>query len=297
MGPAEDVTGFEQGGMNSSDFYKLYNNEQLTIAQGSELGVDIGSGVISAVGQADDVMLLSNSIYSLKLLVKLTEEYCLKYRVKLEPKKTKLLGYCNKKTELLVKLAASSKLITINESAVEFTHEADHVGVLRNTDGNLPNIMNRVVEHKKALGAVLSAGLARGHRGSPAAALKIHQLHCTPVLFSGLATLYLSKAETSIIDKHYQYTLQNLQRLHFKTPRSIIFFLAGSLPGEAILHLRQLSLLSMICHLPEDPLHHHAKYVLTCLPPSASSWFHQLRDTCLQYRLPHPLELLGKTSP
>ena len=73
----------------------------------------------------------SNSIYSLKLLVKLTEEYCLKYRVKLEPKKTKLLGYCDKKTELLVKLAASSKLITINEIAVEFTHEAEHVGVLR----------------------------------------------------------------------------------------------------------------------------------------------------------------------
>ena len=30
MGPAEDHTGFEQGGINSSDFYKLYNNEQLT---------------------------------------------------------------------------------------------------------------------------------------------------------------------------------------------------------------------------------------------------------------------------
>ena len=43
MGPAEDVTGFEQGGVNSSDYYKIYNNEQLKVAQESKLGVDIES--------------------------------------------------------------------------------------------------------------------------------------------------------------------------------------------------------------------------------------------------------------
>ena len=80
MGPAKDDAGFEQGGINSSDFYKMYNNEQLVTAQSSELGVDVGSAVISAVGQADDVMLLSNDIYCLRLLVQLTVDYCNKYR-------------------------------------------------------------------------------------------------------------------------------------------------------------------------------------------------------------------------
>ena len=129
MGPAEDVTGFEQGGINSSDFYKLYNNEQLVTAQGSDLGANIGSAVISAVGQADDVILMSNDIYSLHLLVKLTEEYCQKFWVKLEPKKTKLLGYSTKKSELQVKLAAKSKPIAINDIPVQFTTQAEHVGV------------------------------------------------------------------------------------------------------------------------------------------------------------------------
>ena len=50
MGPAKDTTGFEQGGLNSSDYYKLYNNDQLTSAQSSGLGVDIGSDVISGIG-------------------------------------------------------------------------------------------------------------------------------------------------------------------------------------------------------------------------------------------------------
>ena len=43
MGPAEDVTGFEQGGINSSDFYKLYNNEQLVTAVTWELTLAVPS--------------------------------------------------------------------------------------------------------------------------------------------------------------------------------------------------------------------------------------------------------------
>ena len=39
MGPIKDLCGVEQGGMNSSDFYKIYNNEQLDLLQSSEFGV------------------------------------------------------------------------------------------------------------------------------------------------------------------------------------------------------------------------------------------------------------------
>ena len=43
LGPGKDDTGFEQGGVNSSDYYKLYNNEQLITAQNSELSVTMNS--------------------------------------------------------------------------------------------------------------------------------------------------------------------------------------------------------------------------------------------------------------
>ena len=105
--------------------------------------------------------------------------------------------------------------------------------------------------------------------------------------------LVLSKQEKKVIDQHYQVTLQRLQKLHDKTPRSIVFLLAGSLPGEAFMDLRQLSIYSMICHLPTDPLHLHAHHVLTLAPPSANSWFQQVRDLCRKYGLPHPSTLLN----
>ena len=103
LGPARDDTGFEQGGILSSDFYKLYNNSQLKSAQQSRLGVTMESGPIStdtrtvgAIGQADDVVLAANDIDNLQLLAKLTEAYCEKYRVNLVPSKTKLLAYCRR---------------------------------------------------------------------------------------------------------------------------------------------------------------------------------------------------------
>ena len=38
--------------------------------------VDIESCTVAAIGQADDVLLVSNSIYQLQLLCHLTETYC-----------------------------------------------------------------------------------------------------------------------------------------------------------------------------------------------------------------------------
>ena len=292
MGPAKDDTGFEQGGVSSSDFYKLYNNEQLISTQRSGLGIDIKSSIISSIGQADDVVHVANTVDDLHLLATLTEQYCNKYKVTLVPSKTKLLVYANENHNFKVELSKICNPIKIGNVPVEFCPEAEHVGIIRNTSGNMPNILNRIASHKRSLGALLSAGLARGHKSNPAASLRVHQIYGTPVLFNGLAALYLSKSEVHLVDSHFLCTLQHLQRLHNKTPRAVVLFMAGSLPGEAILHLRQLSLFSMICRLSDDPLHAHGRYVLTRLPRSSKSWFHLIRDICLQYSLPHPLQLL-----
>ena len=161
----------------------------------------------------------------------------------------------------------------------------------------MPNVLQRIACHKQALGGVCSAGIARAHRGNPAASLRVNQLYATPVLLSGLASMVLSEAEVKVMDTYYKNTIQNLQRLHQNTPKGVVFLLAGCLPGNAVLHSRQLSLFSMVCHLPDDPLHHHANHILSFAPPSAKSWFQQIRDICTQYGLPHPLQLLDNPPP
>ena len=58
MGQIGDMWGLEQGGRNSSEFYKVYNNNQLEMAESSKLGVPLAgnsSAVVSAIGQSDDI--------------------------------------------------------------------------------------------------------------------------------------------------------------------------------------------------------------------------------------------------
>ena len=53
----------------------------------------------------------------------------------------------------------------------------------------------------------------------------------------------------------------------------------------------------MVCHLPEDPLNRHARFILTCAPPPAKSWFQQIRDLSSQYGIPTTLKLLDSPLP
>ena len=249
MGPINDTLGVEQGGCLSDRLYKLANNEQITVAQQSQLGVSLNNVVVSAIGQADDTCLISDCLHKLQLLLQLAVEYCTKYHVELVPEKTKLLCYTPtglSSTTLYWKLVSP---VSLGNMKLEFSSEAEHVGVLRSVDGNLPNLLARMSAHNSALRCVLPAGLARGHRGNPAAVLRVEVLYGQPVLLSCLSALVLTCQELDTLNRFYKINLQRLQKLYRGTPDPVVYFLGGSLPLSALLDLRSLSLLGMISQL------------------------------------------------
>ena len=176
MGPIHDEWGLEQGGKNSSEYYKVFNNSQLEAAQESALGVDLGGTeklTVSAIGQADDVALVSNDIFSLKNLLHLSLEYCRRHHVQLRANKTKLQAYSSKSSDMQAYYAKVVKPIVIGDQVINFSDEAEHVGLIRSTKGNLPHINARIISHRNALTSVLPFGLARSHWCNPAASLRI----------------------------------------------------------------------------------------------------------------------------
>ena len=290
VGPIHDELGLEQGGVSSSDLYKLYNNELLDLAQKSKLGVKLGSSlVISAVGQADDTVIVSDNLERLQLLCHLVKEYCKKYNVHLSPSKTKLLMM----TPPHSKTRPFYSPITIENTEVSFSSEAEHVGILRAVSGNTPAILNKIASFKKALGAVISCGLARGQRSNPAVSIQILKIYGTPVLLSGMASLVLLGKEIATIETQYKRSLQNILKLPASSPSSLVHFVAGTLPVTALLHLRILTLFGMICRLPGDPLNLHAQQVFLTRSLAPKSWFSQVWRILLQYHLPNPLLLLN----
>ena len=187
--------------------------------------------------------------------------------------------------------------ITMDGAALPLSSQAEHVGILRSPGGsNLPSITARISAHTKSLYSVISCGMARSHRGNPAASLRVEACYSAPKLFSGLATLLLSPTEMSVLSVHRRLTLQRLQRLHPRTPAPALHFLSGSLPAPALVHKHQYTLLHMIAVLgPSNTLYQHGVHVLHhCIK---NSWFTQVRELSNQYSLPDPLQIMTSPPP
>jgi hypothetical protein len=231
MGPISDSLGLEQGGVNSDRLYKLCNNYQLSTAQLSELGVDTGAAVVSCIGQADDTALVSDCIYRLAGLVYLAEQYCQAFHVTLVPEKTKLLAFSPSGQESVVRLAKLVNPISIAGNKIDFCSSAEHVGILRTTEGgNMPHILGRIAAHRRAVAGVAHCGLARGHRGNPVAGLRLEKLYGAPRLLSGVAALVLSAPELGALHAHYKSSIRQLLRLPANTPEPFIMLMAGRCP-------------------------------------------------------------------
>ena len=248
---------------------------------------------VSAIGQADDTILVSNSIQKLQNLLQLTLYFCTKYNVKLCTEKTKLQAYSNKATHYQAYYQKIVSPVNIDGEAINFVDETEHVGVIRSVEGNLPHIMNRFTAHTRALAAVLPVGLARAHRCNPASSLKVQELYGTPVLLSGVASLVFKKSEIETISLYMKKLAQSTQKLLDGTPACVVAFLGGELPGTAEIHRKQLSTFGMITRMPGSILHIHATQILISAKLSAGSWFQQIRELCIDYNLPHPLDLLS----
>ena len=104
--------------------------------------------------------------------------------------------------------------------------------------------------------------------------------------------IIMGKSEVDILSRHVKVTTENLLKLHPKTPEPVVFFLAGKLPGEALLHLKQLTLFGMICQLRGNILNNLAVKLLTNEKQTSKNWFAEIRSHCFTYNMPHPLLLL-----
>ena len=109
-----------------------------------------------------------------------------------------------------------------------------------------------------------------------------------------MASIILTKKEEKLLDQHYKVHLQRLLKLHQATPGPVVYFLAGSLPFVAHLHLKIFSVFGQLCRLEdgENILATQACSVFSSANGSSRSWFWKLRGLCLQYDLLHPSKWL-----
>ena len=211
----------------------------------------------------------------------------------LVPSKTKLLVWSPSNQKQATGLLKLSCPISIDKLDISYSESAEHVGIVRSTNsGNMPHILDRLSSHRRAMAAVLFTGAAQHHRANPSATIQLEKLYGCPVLLSGLASLVLNNSELGAVLRHHRITLCRLQKLSKTTPDSVVYFLAGSLPSSALIHLRQLGLLGMLARLGECSVLQQLGRAALLFTVNCKSWFQQVRTVTQQYSLPDPLQIL-----
>ena len=111
------------------------------------------------------------------------------------------------------KVELATTTIKVDGQVISPSKEATHVGVVRCAEGNSPNITARLAAHRKAVFALLYAGMAKGHRANPSACLRIETVFALPVLLSGLASTVLTSKEEKLIGQYHKVHIQRLHKL------------------------------------------------------------------------------------
>lgn len=254
----------------------------------------IANESIATLALADDKSLLSNNPRDNQILLDLSVRLSSAYNYQYAPSKTKILVINPKPSKNPKHPSIPPDCTwTIDGTTVHPSSQATHLGVVRSDDpsSNTPALLSRIAAHQKAFFSTLSLGLSKNHRTSPATALKIESVFCSPILFSGLSTLLLKNSEIETLNSYSRKILRQIMKLHKTTSVPALHLLSGSLPAEARLHLHQFSLLRMVSYLGDsDPLYRIAVHSLTY--KVTFSWFRRLVKTAIMYQLPHPLWIL-----
>ena len=122
--------GVKQGGVASTDFYKLYIDPLLHRLEASTHGACIGTILCSTSACADDVAICSDNDIETQLMINIAEDFSQAERYILQPKKTESLLSSGKRTK---KPLEENTTFQLYDKDIANVTSATHLGIRRGT--------------------------------------------------------------------------------------------------------------------------------------------------------------------
>ena len=167
--------GVRQGGVLSPEFYNIYVDELICKLQSSGFGCYVHGLFAGAQFYADDMSILSPSLRGLQILLNICSNYCVKWDICLNPKKTKNVYFGKKCT---INFQPS-----LNGSPVEWVSEWKYLGVVLKSG---PRYSCSVVERVKSFYRSLNSILRVEGRSDDMVMLRLIESHSVPILTYGI---------------------------------------------------------------------------------------------------------------
>ena len=151
--------GVRQGGILSTDMYKVYNNKLLDRFDSAMLGVQIGGISCAAPTCADDTAAASKSRTALQTLVSISVDYSGMEHYCLQPVKSVVLSVPEKRDK---DSSDDAYVWTMKGDPMPNVTETMHMGILRSSMSEQSAVKENIRKARRTLYSLMSSGLHGG---------------------------------------------------------------------------------------------------------------------------------------
>jgi hypothetical protein len=220
-----------QGGVLSTDLYKLYINPLLD--QIEDIGMQIGTIPCSAPTCANDVSLIADSEQKLQILIDTVVNYSKQENYKLQPAKSAVMSFNTN-------MENPGYDHTINIESIQKPNTIVHLGITHHRNywkTTSTQIQENMEKSRHTLHSLLGAGLHGKNGLNPTACL--HLLQVYPIQTYGLEILLPSRTELQTLEIFYPKILKQILSIPTNTADPAVYILAGMIPIESRIHAGQ----------------------------------------------------------
>ena len=288
--PFDEGLGIRQGGLTSADALNGRSDPLLNKLTSLPDGSCIGSISTGAIMVADDLTLSASTVKGLQALVSIAENdsACQRY----------LFSNTKSKIQTAGKDHASHVPITLNKHTLEMSNLETHLGIQRTCDmSHSATINERIKVARRTVYALMGAGLYGLNGISPITSRHIIEIFVLPRLTYGLEIFTISSAQFKPIELYFRGLLKMIQHLPKSTANAACYILTGTVPVEATVHIRILTLFGSIMRDKNSVEYKIMERQLAFKGSKSNCWAVHVKKLLVTYKLPTPAAMLYDDSP
>ena len=282
--------GVRQGGILSTDMYKIYLNPSLNRMSETGEGGKIGEIDCTAPTAADDTAPVTNEPVSLQTLVGTSDDFSRMERYVLQPEKSVVMVIPGGKKSRDTQPDVSGWTIYGKEMPV--VTETMHMGLRRSSISEDITINENIKKSRRSFYSLMSADL---QGMDPETSIQLYQTYVMPVLLYGLEVVLPKQKSLETLERIHKKFMKHILTLPVNTADTAIYILSGTIPIEGYLHKRALSLYGNICRLDQTSTEWRlAERQLSTKTDKSNSWYIAIKKIFVKYGLSDPFDMLFK---
>ena len=265
--------GVRQGGILSTELYKVYLDGCLRRLAEVKGGFRIGEICCAAPTCADDVADISNTLEPINGV------FCSRLQ------RDGTLSYSACQTGDIA--------INIGSKPMPIVSESMHMGILRSANSQESAIQDNIKKARRTIHSLMGAGLQGENGLDPDTSIHLLQTYVVPVLVYGLGVVLPNGVHLDKLERLHKRFLKQILSLPQTVADPAVYILSGAIPLEAVIHSRALTLFGSICRLDESTVEKRlARRQLSVKSCAGNSWFVDIRRLCVRYSLADPYAIL-----